>query len=320
MTLARFAVADIGGTNARFATCAIAGGGKIELGEPIVLGTADYPDLSNAWRAFLGMEPDFEPEGAAFAVAGPVSQGRFTLTNADWSFDRETLAAELDLPQALLLNDFEAVAHAIAGDPQADHIEHIAGPNRPLPASARITVIGPGTGLGVAHFVRQAGRASIQPTEGAHMDFAPVCELDDHILSLLRAEHDRVSVERVLSGDGIRWIHAALRDTNPLADPLPLWQQGIAHEDRAASKAVDHFAKTLGRAAGDYALAHGSGGIVLAGGLGVRLRERYSNPAFHEAFCAKGRFESMMRDMPVKLISHDQPGLLGAARAFTAES
>ncbi|MGB3711003.1 MAG: glucokinase [Erythrobacter sp.] len=313
-----FAVADIGGTNARFARATVRDDGSIELDEPSLLATDDHPSLADAWRAFLARHPDFDPEGAALALAGPVGKGRFKLTNADWAFDTTTVADELGLSRAMLINDFEAVAHAIAGDPDADHIEHLAGPQRPLPESERVTVVGPGTGLGIAHYRVHEGRAYIQPTEGAHIDFAPTCALDDAVLALLRQEHDRVSVERVISGDGIRWIDAALRGKPPALDPLPIWQAGMAGEDPEAARAVDHFVAILGRVAGDYALSHGSAGVVIAGGLGLRLREKLSHPGFHEAFMAKGRFRRMMEDIPVKLIGHDQPGLLGAARAFLA--
>lgn len=316
---ARFAVADIGGTNARFARVSRDADGRIDLAEPLVLATADFAGLTEAWRAFLDRQPGFEPDGAAFALAGPVGGDRFSLTNANWSFDVGTLPDELGVSRTILLNDFEAIAHAIAGDLRADHLEHIAGSEGHLPGDARISVIGPGTGLGVAHFRCDGGHSLIQPTEGAHIDFPPVCELDDRVLALLREVHGRVSVERVVSGDGIRWIHAAMTGRDVQPDELPIWKAGLDGSDEIAARAVRHFVKTLGRVAGDYALAQGSGGVVLAGGLGLRLRSLLSDPVFRSGFTAKGRYRAMLQAMPVKLITHPQPGLLGAVRAYLAQ-
>ncbi len=319
MTTETFAVADIGGTNARFAKAYVDQDQAIVLGDPVTLATGDYATFAQAWDAFLASDPGVRPRGASLALAGPVSQSRFKLANADWTFDNETLADEVGLDRLVLLNDFEAIAHAIAGDLSAGHLEHIAGPSSGLPEDGTITVIGPGTGLGIAYLRIVDGCALIQATEGSHIDFAPVCDLDDRVLALLRARHDRVSVERVISGDGIAWIHAALTGQPTPGDPLPIWRAGLSGQDALAARAVAHFVTTLGRIAGDYALAHGSGGVVLAGGLGLRLHEHFAEPAFHDSFIAKGRYCAMMEAIPIKLITHPQPGLLGAAHAFCAQ-
>ena len=320
MSSAAFAVADIGGTNARFAQARHTGDDGVELGEPIVLATGEHPDLASAWRAFLDASPGFEPGGAALALAGPVAEGRFGLTNAEWRFDAQAIPGELGLAQIVLLNDFEAVAHAVAADPHAEHIVHLAGPDAPLPSGSTITVIGPGTGLGVAHARLPGGpddvRAQVQATEGSHVDFAPVCALDDRVLALLRTRHERVSLERVISGDGIAWIYAALAQEERPHDAVAIWRAGMSGADPVAAQAVAHFVATLGRACGDYALAHGASGVVLAGGLGLRLRDRLADPTFHQGFVAKGRYRTMMEGIPVKLITHPQPGLLGAARVY----
>ncbi|MEQ8772948.1 MAG: glucokinase, partial [Erythrobacter sp.] len=270
------AVADIGGTHARFARARIGEDRQVSLCEPIVLKTGDYPDLPSAWRAFLAREPGFAPAGAAFALAGPVGEGPFKLTNADWRFDPDTLPGELEVADVTLLNDFAAIAHAVAGLGK-DDLVHLAGPDAPLPAKGTVTVIGPGTGLGIAHFRMHEGRALVQATEGSHIDFAPVCALDDAILAALRERFERVSVERVMSGEGIVPIQAAIaahEGRKPvLDDPLAIWKAGMAGQDELAARAVAHFVATLGRIAGDYALAHGASAVVIAGGLGQRLQQ-----------------------------------------------
>jgi glucokinase len=315
------AVADIGGTHARFARARVDQAGRVALGEPVVLRTGDYPDLPSAWRAFLECEPGFAPAGASFALAGPVGEGPFKLTNADWSFDPDALPRELDVEDVTLLNDFAAIAHAVAGSRRED-LAHLAGPQEPLPDHGTVTVIGPGTGLGIAHFRWHEGRALVQATEGSHIDFAPVCPLDDAILSDLRTRFDRVSVERVVSGAGIAHIQAAIAASEgrapALGDDLAIWKAGMAGEDELAERAVDHFVATLGRIAGDYALAHGASAVVIAGGLGQRLQQHLCAPAFHKAFIAKGRYTKLMKAIPLSLVQHPQPGLLGAAFAHLA--
>ncbi|MEO1102786.1 MAG: glucokinase, partial [Pseudomonadota bacterium] len=212
---------------------------------------------------------------------------------------------------------------AIAADRRGEHLAHLAGPDDPLPRDDTVTVIGPGTGLGIAHYRGYRGKALIQATEGSHIDFAPVNAVDDAVLAALRCQYDRVSLERVVSGEGIAHIYsaiAALEGTEPsLSEPLEIWKTGMAEGSTLASKAVAHFVTTLGRVAGDYALAHGASAVVIAGGLGLRLHKQLAEPGFHRAFVNKGRYQDMMERMPIKLITHPQPGLLGAAAAYFQE-
>ena len=176
---------------------------------------------------------------------------------------------------------------------------------------------------GVAHFHRYPGGYHVQSTEGGHIDFAPLDAIDDRMLARLRSEHRRVSTERVHSGPGIWEIYQALsalekRPVEPLDDKT-IWQRGIAREDSLAAAAVDRFCASLGSLCGDYALAHGASAVVLAGGLGLRLRDILPKSGFGERFRFKGRYTEMMTGIPVKMIVHPQPGLYGAAAAFAAE-
>jgi len=315
---------DIGGTHVRFAQASVGPQGVAALGEPVVLKTDDYVSLGTAWEAYLatagaGAAP---PRFAAIAIAGPVGGDVVRMTNNTWEVRPAQLAPELGLEKVTIINDFGAVAHAVARAP-ADQFDHLAGPDAPLPDSGTITVIGPGTGLGVAHFARFDGTYRVQPTEGAHVDFAPVDAIDDLILARLRKRHRRVSLERVVSGPGIEEIYMGLaayekRDLSPLDDKT-IWQRGLSREDALCSAAVDRFCNALGSVAGDYALAHGASGVAIAGGLGYRLRDRLRESSFAERFRFKGRYESMMAGIPVKLITHPQPGLFGAAAAFVRE-
>lgn len=324
------AVADIGGTHARFARAVITASGAVSLDEPLVLKTDDYPDLAAAWRPFLSQHPGFEPQGASLALAGPVAGDTpFKLTNNDWAFEPASMPASLGVKHLTLLNDFAAIAHGIAA-PGAP-LELLAGPEKGLPSEGTVTVIGPGTGLGIAHIRFAEGRALIQATEGSHVDFAPINAVDDAVLARLRGLYPRVSLERVISGSGIAHIYAAIAaleggDTAipcPTPDPLTIWQAGLARgaeaSDPIATRAARHFVTTLGRVAGDYALAHGASAVVIAGGLGLRLADHLRQESFHAAFCNKGRYRAMMERMPILLATHEQPGLVGAAYAFAAE-
>ncbi len=179
----------------------------------------------------------------------------------------------------------------------------------------------PGTGLGVGLLVKRGGPDwQVLPTEGSHGDFSPVDSLEDAILAHFRRRFGRVSVERVISGPGLADIHAALaaledRAIQPMDDKT-LWSLAMSGEDSLAAAALDRFAQALGTFAGNIALAHGAGGVVIGGGLGARLADHLPRSGFAGRFAAKGRFETLMRSLPVKLITHPQPGLFGAAAAF----
>jgi glucokinase len=308
---------DVGGTHARFAIAAINADGTIAIAEPVTLSTTDYPGLAAAWRDFAATAGRTLPPAAAVAAAGPLIGDTIKLTNAPWHIHLGELRSELGLQALTALNDFGAVAHAVARAP-ADQLVHICGPDRPLPERGTVSVIGPGTGLGVAHFHRHAEGYHVQATEGGHVGFAPQDAVDDSILAHLRAEHGRVVTERVNAGPGIVPIYRALGGIEKW-DDRTLWQRGLAGEDELASLAVDRFCASLGATAGDYALAHGASALVLAGGLGLKLRERLPRSDFAAKFCAKPRYEAMMANIPVKLIVHPQPGLYGAAAAFQRE-
>jgi glucokinase len=314
-------VLDVGGTQARFSRARIENG-AIALGEPVTLKTSDYASLQTAWEEFGRVSDGPLPKSASIAIAAPITGDTIRMTNNSWIFRTDAIDEQLGLEAITLINDFGAVAHAVARAP--DHeLVHIAGPDKSLPDRGTISVIGPGTGLGVAHFHRHSGGYRVQSTEGGHIDFAPLDEIDDSILARLRKQHRRVSTERVHSGPGICEIYEALaalekRPFEPL-DDRTIWERGIGHEDSLAAAAVDRFCASLGSVCGDYALAHGAAGVVLAGGLGLRLRDRLPQSGFGERFRFKGRYTQMMAGIPVKMIVHPQPGLYGAAAAFASE-
>ncbi|MXO66608.1 glucokinase [Altericroceibacterium endophyticum] len=314
---------DIGGTHARFALVRFAADGSIAMDDPITLKTSDFVSLQTAWEEFENRVDGPVPRAAALALAGPATGETVRLTNNSWAIHTGALDEQLGLDRVCVLNDFAAVAHAVARAPE-DQFLHLTGPETPLPLNGTISVIGPGTGLGVAHLWRSgAEHYHVQASEGGHINFAPTDHIEDAILSRLRARHRRVSVERVVSGPGIVEIYNTLaalekKAVDDLGDRA-IWERGMKREDKLAEAAIEHFCLALGSASGDYALAHGSRAVVIAGGLGYRIRETLKRSGFADRFRFKGRFEQAMMRLPVKLITHPQPGLFGAAAAFQRE-
>lgn len=310
---------DIGGTHARFALAEVADGCVSWLGEAVTLKTAEHGSFQLAWEEFGRVIGGNVPKAAAIAVAGPVGGEIIKFTNNPWIIRPALIPEQLGADDYVVVNDFAAVAHTVA---QADssHFMHLSGPDESLPRHGVISIVGPGTGLGVAQLWRDGTRYRVQPTEGGHIDFAPLDPIEDAILARLRKRHRRVSVERVVAGPGIVDIYEALavsggRPFTPRTD-RELWERGASGEDSLAAAAVDRFCLSLGSVAGDLALAHGATGVVMAGGLGLRIKDTLIRSGFADRFRAKGRFEALMAAIPVKLITHPQPGLFGAAAAF----
>ncbi|MEO5809286.1 MAG: glucokinase [Sphingomicrobium sp.] len=320
-------VADIGGTHARFALARIEGSQVIELDDPVVLRTSAYTGIVPAWAEFASRIAAPLPRSAALAVAAPIDGSKIKMTNSGWVIRPALLDSELGLDRHLLINDFTAVGHAVAAA-AVGQFAHIAGPDVPLPVDGAISIVGPGTGLGVALLLRGkafgAARYHVQPSEGGHMDFAPIDAFDDALVARLRSGGRRLFVEQVVSGNGLVEITRTLAEMRAAPaeklDPKLLWAAAIAREDAMASAALDRFCMSLGSVAGDVALAHGAHALVIAGGLGPRILDRLPGSGFAERFCAKSPYEALMAAIPVKLITHPQPGLLGAAAAFASWS
>ena len=219
-------------------------------------------------------------------------------------------------------NDFEAIGHAAAQMGEG-HFLHLCGPDEPLPGKGSITVCGPGTGLGVAQVFRHRAGYDVIATEGGHSDFAPLDPIEDALVKRLRKTYTRVSKERVAAGPAIVSLYETLAELEgkPVhrLDDKAIWSLALDGKDELAVAALDRFCLSLGAVAGDLALCHGPSGVVIAGGLGLRLKDHLLQSGFGQRFVAKGRFQGLMSSIPVKLITHPQPGLYGAAAAFAQE-
>ncbi|MDJ0656884.1 MAG: glucokinase [Xanthomonadales bacterium] len=313
---------DIGGTNARFSLARVTAGQPPVLGETVTMKTADHASLVTAWEAFTGELGEEVPSAASICIAAPLTSDVIKLTNSPWVITQSTLARDLGLDKVMLLNDFGAMAHAVANMSESA-FEHVSGPDVPIPEEGVTTVVGPGTGFGVAQLIRRGGKIIVVETEGGHTDYAPLDTVETAIVNRLRDKYLRVSVERLVSGPGLSNIHEALaaiegRSYQPIGD-AELWAAATEGKDLLAAAALKRFCLSLGAVSGDLALTHGASGVVLIGGLAQRIKHKLRDSEFSVRFCAKGRFESLMKTIPVRVAIHPQPGLLGSAAAFSAQ-
>jgi len=314
--------ADIGGSHARFALADVEDGRVTRLGEVVTFRTVEHASLQTAWATFGEQLGRALPRAAAIAVACPIAGEMLKLTNNPWIIRPAMIGKKLGLDRVILINDFGAVGHAVVRV-GPEHLSHLCGPDVPLPEEGVISIVGPGSGLGVAQVLRRDGLNHVIECEGGHIDFAPLDGIEDMILARLRKRYRRVSAERVASGFGLSNIYEGLAAIEGRAvetgDNKALWTSALAGDDTLAVAALDRFCLSLGSIAGDIALVHGANAVVIAGGLGLRIAHLLPSSGFAGRFVAKGRFESRMASIPVKMITHPQPGLFGAAAAFAEE-
>jgi len=310
-TTAYALVADIGGTNARFAIADLA---SLELQDIRTFATAEHKTLADAMRAYLKDEPQ-KVAHAGLAVAAPLLEDTVTLTNAAWTFKQSTLAQEAGLDAAFVFNDFEAQAYALPGLTAAEL--HPLGGGTAVERAPKV-VLGPGTGLGVASLVWSAAGWVPVSGEGGHQTFPAENERELAILERMRKGLERLSVERALSGPGLADIYRAVAASYGFSDaehtPSEVEQLAIAGEDDMAVQALDYFVKWLARFAGDMALAFGArGGVYLGGGIAPKMLARLEQADFREEFERKGRMTPYVQAIPIQVIVSDYPGLKGAA-------
>lgn len=319
-------IADIGGTNARFALTDTAAP-EIVLREQQSLPAAQFASLQHAAEHYLS-SVGASPRLASLAVACPVAGDEIRLTNRAWSFSQSELKRSLALTQLKVINDFGAVAQAVPALTGADRV--LLHGSDLLPPRGPITVMGPGTGLGMALLIGDEARGwHAVETEGGHVSFAPQGEEEWAIARWISARFGRCSTERLLCGAGIAHIDAALAAgddaTVPhdwarhLRDPAAIVAAALDGHDLNARRTLARFCAVLGSVAGDAALIHGARTVMIAGGIVPRFIPFLRSSAFRERFLAKGRFAAYLESVSVQVVTHPQPGLLGAAVALRAD-
>ena len=295
--------------------------------------SASFPDLVPMVREFLAQDKYLKPELACFAIAGPVVNNTCNLTNLSWVLDAQRLEIELDIPKINLLNDFAANSFGILGLKDFDVHTLQAGEAR---EDSPIAVIGAGTGLGEAFLVPHGKKYRIFASEGGHTDFAPRNDLETELLKYLQVKLNvkHVSVERVVSGQGIASIYQFLRDskfapeTPEIAERIRLWEQeskktidpaaiisqaAFKQSDRLCEKTMDIFIEAYGAETGNLALKLLSyGGIYIAGGIAAKILPLMQDGRFLSTFKDKGRVSPLIEAIPVHIVLNPQVGLVGS--------
>lgn len=312
-------LADVGGTNARFAW-------QDQTGAPITdvrpLPTADHATIADAMRAYLAQTGREAPPDCAIAIANPITGDRVQMTNHHWSFSISALQAEFGFDTLKVLNDFTALALALPSLSPAEKRQ--VGGGEPV-AGQPVALIGPGTGLGVSGLLPD-GHGSWVPLqgEGGHVTLAATTPREQAVVDWLAARHGHASAERAVCGQGLVDIHCALQAADaPGREPVALsaadiTSAALAGSDARCTETVELFCAFLGTTAGNLALTLGSrGGVYIGGGIVPRLGAHFDASPFRARFEAKGRFRSLLAPMPVYVIEATQsPAFLGAARAL----
>ncbi|OZG75304.1 glucokinase [Hahella sp. CCB-MM4] len=313
-------VGDIGGTNARFA---LVEPGSTNLQHIEVLPCADYDNLDGAVLDYLERCQVTDVSEASIAFACPVHNDIVKMTNNHWVFSKKEVQSKLGLTSFKCINDFTAMA---LGVPHiaADQLIQVGGleaeDDRVMSARARL-VIGPGTGLGVSGLVKTRANWVPLSTEGGHVSFAPTTDLEISVLKVLMERFDRVSVERILCGDGLVNLYQSLAQVTSRESkyhkPSEITDAALKGEDELAEQTLAMFCKIFGQVAGDAALTIGAlGGVYVCGGIIPRFTDFFKSSGFREAFENKGRMRGYLESIPVFVVMEAYTGLLGAAEAL----
>jgi glucokinase len=310
-------LADIGGTNARFALETAPG----EIGHIRVYPGADYPGIAEVMQQYLKDTKVGRVNHAAIAIANPVDGDHVKMTNHDWSFSIEATRRALGFDTLLVVNDFTALAMALPGLTDAQR-EQVGGGSRRQ--SSVIGLLGPGTGLGVSGLIPADDRWIALGSEGGHATFSPFDEREDLVMRYARRKFPHVSFERVCAGPGLELIYRALaeRDGVAVADTFnaaDVTTRALADE-ALALEAVNCFCAILGTFAGNIAVTLGAlGGIYIGGGIVLKLGELFHQSPFRDRFEAKGRFQQYLSGIPTYIITAEYPAFLGVSAILSEQ-
>lgn len=309
-------LADIGGTNARFALEYAPG----KIGGVHVLKGADHPGIADAVRAYLNRFGNPGIRHACVAIANPVQGDAVRMTNHHWAFSIEATRKELNLDTFLVVNDFTALAMSLPYLGPADCGKTGGGAAR---EGKPMGLVGAGTGLGVGGLVFSAGRPIALESEGGHATFSPADEKEVAILEYCWRTHSHVSAERLVSGPGIELIYRALAaqhgqdDIETMGTP-EITKRALDGSDPLCVETIDCFCGMLGTVASNVALTVGAlGGVYIGGGIVPRLGEYFFTSPFRARFEAKGRFAGYLSEIPTLVITASYPAFYGAAAVLS---
>lgn len=314
---------EIGATRTRLAAFESEGNRLHKVVEKIYM-SQEERSLPDVVASFVKSE-GIPVHNACFGVAGPVRGRKSKISNLSWTIDADELAKQLRLKSVGLLNDLEAFAYGIDTLESKDLISLSAGCEDPVGNRA---VISARTGLGMAGLYWDGFRHHPFACEGGHIGFSPANDLEIELLHYLQKKYGRVSCERVLSGPGIKNIYDFLRDTGKAEEPAWLSEQiknvadspalisqiALENKGEICEQTLSMFVGAYGSQTGDCALNFMStGGIFLGGSIAAKIVPKMKDPVFLKAFLNKGRMETLLRDVPVKIVLNDDSGILGAA-------
>lgn len=309
-------IGDIGGTNARFA---LADSRTPGFSRKKSFACADFETTVLAIRTYLEEVGSLEPDIICLAAAGPVIDNAVRLTNNNWTINAAELARELSGASVKLLNDFEAIAYSIPYLKEGDSMPLGLTETRTIDDQRyAYGIVGPGTGLGYAALYKREGILIPITGEGGFMGFAPESQAQLDVLTVLREKYDRVSYERLVSGPGMENIYWALTrihgEKQTTLSASEIFSRAEKDGDQIAEETVQLFFELLGQVAGNVAISMSTfDGVYIAGGIAKRYPEILANSRFRSGFENKGRHRALMEKIPTRLITYEDPGLLGAA-------
>lgn len=314
-------IADIGGTNARFALADSEHGFTTEQ----TFKAADYPHIHDAIDAYISAQGIESLAVIVLAVAGPIIDGAVSFPNSHWSFTHTGLVERYNTTNVIILNDWEAIGYSLSAL-STDDLISIGGDWTPkTDGNASYSAVGPGSGLGVGGLKRFNGQLVPLITEGGHVGFAPQTEVQYALGAVLHEMvGGRVSAERLLSGPGIENIYKAVCLLEGVAasktSAAEITTAALAGGDEECEEAMALFFEVLGQTAGDVALSQGGfDGVFIGGGICQRFPDKLITSGFRKAFENKGRSVTLMQTIPTWLITHPNPGLLGSATVALAK-
>lgn len=311
-----FVAADVGGTHARVGLVRADHGTRLQIEHYRKYTCAEYPSLAAILAEFVATLQGTACVDVVIALPGYPLDGVVINANLPWQVSLADIRAQLGTQAISIVNDFEAVAHAVPWIEPSETTPITNGSGAAI--EAPVVVVGPGTGLGAAIRIPDRGRTLVLATEAGQAAFAPTSDLEIEILRLLRRKNTHVSIEQVVSGPGLMNLYAALcalcGETPTLRAPAEISEAALIHPDSAAAQALHVFCGLMGSVVGDLVLIFGAhGGAYLAGGILPQIREFLLKSSFTQRFLDKGAMRTVLERVPVRLIEHGQLGVIGAA-------
>ncbi len=310
-----YIVADIGGTNARFGLVTASKNNQPVIENIEVLDGTAYETLQKAMRAYIDQIGIATPKSACVAVAGPIEGDEASMTNLNWSFTQSGIKKEFKFEKFSAINDFTALALASSQLQKEDLIVIREGKIEEFGNKA---ILGPGTGLGVGGLVHSSDGWLPIPSEGGHANIAPATDLECEIIKAAIAQHGHVSAEIFISGPGLVRLYKALASVRDQQaqdlEPKDVTAKALDNSDALCHETLQLFCSFIGNFSGNLALTYGAkGGVYLAGGILPRFVDFLRGSEFNHRFEQKGVMSHFLEDIPVSIMSHEQPGLLGSA-------